>query len=65
MYLKSEGVPQDFAKAPSWLEQAAGQGGMFACYCLARMYGAELGATRDAARRDFWRNMAARADIDE
>ena len=65
MYLKGEGVPQDFAKARSWLEQAAGQGSMSACYSLARIYGEGLGVTRDAARRDFWHKMAAVADVDE
>jgi TPR repeat protein len=65
MYLKGKGVPQDFAKAHSWLEQAAGQGSMLACSCLARMNGEGLGVTRDAARRDFWQNMAARTDIVE
>lgn len=62
---QGEGVPQDFAKAHSWLEQAAEQGSMSACCCLARMYGEGLGITRDAARRDFWHKMAAVADINE
>ena len=59
MYMKGEGVPQDYQKAKYWLEKSASQQFAPAQFGLGLMYYEGLGVAKDAKKAFFWVEKAA------
>ncbi len=59
MNLQGKGVPQDYAKAPSWFQIAADQGYMYAQAELGFMYENGWGVSQDYVQAHMWFNLAA------
>jgi len=59
MYIKAQGVPQDYAKALLWLGKAAEQGNAEAQHNLGLMYHEGHGVPQDYAQATFWYRKAA------
>ncbi len=65
LYNTGRGVPQDNAKAVSWLRKAADAGNSPAMNNLAAMYGLGEGVTKDALEARWWYEKAAAAGFAE
>ncbi len=59
LYLKGDGVPQDYTVAAEWLRQAAGRGLAVAQRTLAVMYARGHGVPRDLGAAYMWSKIAA------
>ena len=59
MYMKGEGVPQDYQKAKYWLEKSANQQFAPAQFGLGLMYYQGLGMAKDDKKAFFWVEKAA------
>jgi uncharacterized protein len=63
LYYNGRGVPQDYAKAREWFEQAADQGFANAQYYLGSLYVNGQGVPQDyAMARERWERAAAQGD---
>ena len=58
MYKKGKGVPQDYAEAASWYQQAAEQGNAKAMNNLGYMYASGSGVLQDFVLAYMWYNQA-------
>jgi TPR repeat protein len=65
LYNSGKGVPQDNAKALSWLRKAADAGNAAAMNNLAAMYGLGAGVAKDAISAKWWYEKAASAGFAE
>ena len=65
LYNSGRGVPQDNAKAVSWLRKAADAGNSAAMNNLAAMYGLGEGVAKDALEARWWYEKAASAGFAE
>ena len=59
MYLQGKGVPQDYAKTPSWFQKAADQGYLYAQAELGFIYENGWGVSQDYVQAHMWFNLAA------
>lgn len=59
MYLKGQGVPQDYAQAAAWYRKAADQGEEMAQFLLGSLYFKALGVPQDYAQAAGWWRKAA------
>ena len=59
LYLKGDGVPQDYRVAAEWLRQAAGRGLAVAQRTLSVMYARGHGVSRDLGAAYMWSKIAA------
>ena len=59
MYVKGQGVPQDYAEAFKWYKKAAEQGYSRAQFFLGSMYDKGEGVPSDYVMAYMWANLAA------
>ena len=64
MYLRGEGVTQDYQEAAKWFHLAAKQGDAYSQYNLGFSYFYGMGVSQDHVRARMWFNFAARLGVE-